>query len=47
MKSKKNTLFQCKYIGFLTLIQVKNAVKITFFQDLKSAFSMIYSVFIW
>ena len=41
-----STLFQCKYFHFLTLFQVKNGAKITFFQDLKSTFSMIYSVFL-
>ena len=44
-RTHKNTLFQCIYFSFLTLFQVNNGIKITFFQDLKSVFSMIYSVF--
>ena len=46
INSKQNTLFQCEYFCFLTFFQVDNGAKITFFQDLKGAFSMIYSVFI-
>mgnify|MGYP007101848349 CR=1 FL=1 len=42
INTKQNTFFQCKYFHFLTLFQVNYGAKITFFQDLKSAFSMIY-----
>ena len=38
INSKQNTLFQCEYFCFLTLFQVDNGIKMTFFQDLKSTF---------